>query len=158
MAKEARKMWPRKECLVHMIHPFLTTAPAGTLCASWYWQVGIDPPTNLPLGAAFSHYEAPQNRRAGFNTHFVANYMCLSCCFHTQSHSRVNKVQQKTCLLGEQRARALSILTLSWDRGWAPKMKGCCCEPCVTPRLATSRGEDFDPGSETRLDHLGLFV
>ena len=37
-------------------------------------------------------------------------------------------------------------------------IKGCFCEPCVTPRFMTSRGEDFDPGSEVRLDHLGLFV
>ena len=37
-------------------------------------------------------------------------------------------------------------------------IKGCCCEPCVTPRFMTSRGEDFDPGSEVRLEHLELFA
>ena len=28
------------------------------------------------------------------------------------------------------------------------------CKPCVTLGLMTSGGEDFDPGSETRLDYL----
>ena len=31
-------------------------------------------------------------------------------------------------------------------------VKGCCCEPCAAPGFVTSRGEDFDPGPETRLD------
>ena len=45
------------------------------------------------------------------------------------------------------------------DPGQALKVKVCCCEPCVT-RLCVmclgfviSRGEDFDLGSETRLDY-----
>ena len=36
-------------------------------------------------------------------------------------------------------------------------IKGCCCESYVTPGYLTSRGEDFDLGSETRLDYLELF-
>ena len=31
-------------------------------------------------------------------------------------------------------------------------VKGCCCEPCAAPGFVISRGEDFDPGPETRLD------
>ena len=31
-------------------------------------------------------------------------------------------------------------------------VKGCCCEPCAAPGFVISRGEDFDPGLETRLD------
>ena len=32
------------------------------------------------------------------------------------------------------------------------------CKPCVVLRIMTSGGEDFHPGSETRLDYLELFV
>ena len=44
------------------------------------------------------------------------------------------------------------------------KGNGNCCwkvaagEPCVMLGFVTPRGEDFDPRSETRLDHLELFV
>ena len=37
-------------------------------------------------------------------------------------------------------------------------LKGCGCEPCAMPRFVTSRGEDFDPGLEMKLDHSELFV
>ena len=37
-------------------------------------------------------------------------------------------------------------------------MKGCCCEPCVTPEFVTSGGENFELGSEMRLESLELFV
>ena len=37
-------------------------------------------------------------------------------------------------------------------------LKGCYCKPCVMPGFVTSRGEDFNPGSETRLDYLEPFV
>lgn len=37
-------------------------------------------------------------------------------------------------------------------------LKGCFCELCVMPGFVTSRGKDFHPGSEMRLDDLGLFV
>ena len=36
--------------------------------------------------------------------------------------------------------------------------KGCCWEPFVMPGFVTSRGQDFNPGSEMRLDSLELFV
>ena len=35
--------------------------------------------------------------------------------------------------------------------------EGCCCEPRVTSGFVTSGGEDFSPGSETRLDDLEFF-
>ena len=37
-------------------------------------------------------------------------------------------------------------------------LKGCCCELCVTLGFVTSRREDFDLGSETRLDYLDPFL
>ena len=37
-------------------------------------------------------------------------------------------------------------------------LKGWGCEPCAMPRFVTSRGEDFDPGLEMKLDHSELFV
>ena len=79
--------------------------PKETLGASWHWQVGINP----KQVSAINHVRSPQNRRAGSS---LASHRA----FHsfTQAHCRVSKVQQKTCLLGEQRTRAPNILTLSW--------------------------------------------
>ena len=37
-----------------------------------------------------------------------------ACHSFTQAHCRVSKVQQKKCLVGEQRTRTPSVLTLSW--------------------------------------------
>ena len=37
-------------------------------------------------------------------------------------------------------------------------LKVCCCELCVTPGFVTSGREDFDLGSEMRLDYLEPFV
>ena len=46
-----------------------------------------------------------------FRGHFHVSFMLFS---HRQAHNRVSKIHQKMCLLGEQRTRAPSILTLSW--------------------------------------------
>ena len=35
-------------------------------------------------------------------------------------------------------------------------LKGCCCEPWATPGFVASGGAEFDPGPETRFDHLEL--
>ena len=46
-------------------------------------------------------------------------HTCLCISFnqsHTQAHCTVSKVKQKTCLLGEQRTRALNVFTLSWNQ------------------------------------------
>ena len=37
-------------------------------------------------------------------------------------------------------------------------VKGGCHELCTTMGFVTSRGEAFDLGPETRLDHLELFM
>ena len=37
-------------------------------------------------------------------------------------------------------------------------IKGCCFELCVSPGFVTSGGEDFNLGSEMRLDYLGNFL
>ena len=36
--------------------------------------------------------------------------------------------------------------------------ENCCHKPCAMLGFMTSRGEDFDLGPETRLDHSELFV
>ena len=153
MVKETRKCWLRKENSVHMLCPFLAAPLAGMLDASWHRQVGINPPQGSPFGAAFSHYEASQNCKAGLNARFVVNSMSFWCYFHRQAHRRVSKVQQKMCVIGEQRTRAPSILTCLKDPRWAPIMKGCGCKLWAMPGFVTSREEDFNLGPESRLDY-----
>ena len=52
----------------------------------------------------------------------------------------------------------LALLNMSTCSDFVTHLKGRCCEPCVTLGFMTSGGEDFDPGSEMRLDYLELFV
>ena len=47
---------------------------------------------------------------------------------------------------------------VGFGTGLVVPVKGCGGEPCATPGLVTSRGEDFDPGPETRLDYWELFM
>ena len=76
----------------------------------------------------------------------------LASCraFHsfTQAHRGVSKVQRKTCLLGEQRTRATSILTLSWRIPDEPPRWKVVAERWDTGFLA-SRGDEFNLGPET---------
>ena len=48
----------------------------------------------------------------------------------TQAHSRVSKVEQKMCSLGEQRTRAPSVHTLSWRIPDEPPGCKVVAEPC----------------------------
>ena len=54
-------------CFAH----FLPLPFAGMVGASWHWQGQYKPLTGSPFRAAFSHYKAPQNHKAGLNTSFV---------------------------------------------------------------------------------------
>ena len=92
-----RRVW--STCFAHF-----WSAPEGDIgCLSALagrynaWQV-----------SAISRMRSPWNCRAG---PLASRRACHS---FTQAHRRVSKVQQKTCLLGEERTRAPSILTLSW--------------------------------------------
>ena len=155
MVKETRKCWLRKENSVHMLCPFLATPLSGMLDASWHRQVGINPPQGSPFGAAFSHYEASQNRKAGLNARFVVNSMSLWCYFHRRAHGRVSKVQQKMCSLREQITKAPSILTLSWRiLDEPPRWKVVVQSREYTWILGP--GEEFNPGPETRLNRSEL--
>ena len=76
---------------------------------------------------------------------------------HSRSaHCRVSKVQQKTCSLGEQRTRAPSILTLSWRIPDEPPNERLLLNDPKTPGFLASRGEEFNPGPEIRLDRSEL--
>ena len=153
MVKETRKKWLRKESSVHMLCPFLAIPLAGTLGASWNWQVVINPWQGSPWDCLQSLWTImkPQSRaQCLLHGQLHISFMVFS---HTQVHHRVSKVQQKTCLLGEWRTRAQSILTLSWRHRMTPKMKGSCSKLCVTPGVMTSGREEFSLGPETRLDH-----
>ena len=76
--------------------------------------------------------------------------------FNLWSTREVSKVQQKTCLLGEQRSRASSILTLSWRILDEPPGWKVVAEPRKILGFLASGGEEFNPGPEMRLDHSEL--
>ena len=84
----------------------------------------------------------------------LAPLTCRACHSFTQAHCRVSNVQQKkTCSLGEQRTRAPSILTLSWRiLDETPRWK-VVAELWKTWGFLASRGEEFNPWPETRLDY-----
>ena len=149
-----QKVWLRKESSVHTLCPFLATTLAGRLCVSWHWQVGITapPPTGF---SAISHMRSLWNGKLGHSSCFA--HMCLfQSISHTQAQCRVSKVQQKTCLLGEQRARAPSVLILSWRIQGDPPRSKVVAEPWKAPGFLASGGEEFNPWPVTRLDHSEL--
>ena len=74
---------------------------------------------------------------------------------HSHKHTRVRKVQRKTCSLGEQRTRAPSILTLSWRIPDEPPRWKVVAERWDAGFLA-SGGDEFNPEPETRLDRSEL--
>ena len=131
--QETRKRWQGKKSWVHTLRPFLAAPLTGMLGVSWHWQAGISSCqliqglNKAPLsGVAFSHYEAPQNLRAGLITCFIHGMS------FTQSHHRVSKVQQKLCILRKQRLELWVLLPCPEDPRRAPKMiaYGECCWIC----------------------------
>ena len=90
------------------------------------------------------------NHRAGLLTCFAQGVS------FTQTHYRDSKVQQKTCLLGEQRTRAPSILTLSWRIPDKPPRWKVAVEPQKIPGFLASGGEEFNPWPVMSLDHSEL--
>ena len=128
----------------------------GTLCASWHWQICINPLQGSPWGCLQSLQGNPKlESRAQHSLHgqFYVSFILLS---HRQAHNIVSKVQRKMCLLVNKELECQTSLSCLKDPRWAPKMKGCCCDLCVTPGFMTSGGEDFHLGSEMRL-HYGAF-
>ena len=90
-----QKFWPRKES-TYFVHFWpVPEWDIGCLLA----LVGQYKP---PTGFCHKPYEVTMG---------ALNRACHS---FTQALRRISKVQQKTCLLGEQRTRAPSILNLSW--------------------------------------------
>ena len=78
-------------------------SPKESLGAPWHWQVG-----NPGQVSAISHMRSLWNLRARLLICFTQGMSFI----HTSTP--YSKAQQKTCSLREQRARAPSILTLSW--------------------------------------------
>ena len=62
---------------------------------------------------------------------FHVSFMLFS---HKQAHHGVIKVQQKMCLLGEQRTRAPSVLMLSWRSQMSPLRWKVAATSCVLCR------------------------
>ena len=72
---------------------------------------------------------------------------------HSYKHTiELVKYSRKMCSLGEQRTRAPSILPLSWRISDEPPRWKVVAEPWKTPGFLASRGEEFNPGPEMRLD------
>ena len=94
-----------------------------------------------PTVFCISLMRLPGNRRTGLLTCFTQGIS-----FITQAHHRVSKVQQKTCLLGEQRTRAPSILTLSWRIRMRPQNEMSLLNHTKMPGFLASGGEEFNWG------------
>ena len=122
-------------------------SPKETLGASWHWQVDINPRQI----SAISHMRSPWNHRAGLLT-------CFMQVFHsfTQAHRRVRKVQQKTCSLGEQRTELQASLPCPEGSRASPQDGRLLLNLKKMPGFLASRGEEFNPGPETRLDRSEL--
>ena len=78
--------------------------------AGWY-----KPLTRIPFGGCLQSLWSSTKPQSRAQHTFLVNSVSLSWYFYT--HCRVSKLQQKTCLLREQRTRAPIILTSSW-RSW----------------------------------------
>ena len=118
-----------------------------TLGDSWHWQVSIIPWQIFAISRMRLRETAEQGSSLA---------LCSVCHSFTQVHYRVSKVQQKTCLLGEQRTRAPSILTLSWRIPDEPLTWKVAAEPQKTPGFLASGGEEFHLRSVMRLDRSEL--
>ena len=153
MVKETGKRWPRKGSLVHMLCPFLAAPLAGTLGVSWHWLVGIKPRQGFPFGDCLQSLRGTVKLQSRAGSSLASHRVCHS---FTQAHHRFSKVQQKMCIIGEQRTRAPSILTCLKDPRWTPSMKGCGCELWAMPGFVIFGEEDFDLGPELRLDYSKL--
>ena len=115
-----------------------------TLGACWHWQVGINTRQVSVISCIWGHPgTAEQGSTLGPHR---------ACHSFTQAHYRVSKVQQKTCLLGEQRTRAPCILTLSWRIPDEPPIWKVAAELQKGLGFLASRGEEFNPGPVTKLD------
>ena len=113
-----------------------------TFGASWHWQVGINPWQLSAISCMRSLWTTEQGSSLALHR---------ACHSFTQANCRVSKIQQKMCLLGEQRTRAPSIFTLSWRIPDKPPRWKVVAEPWKMLGFLASGGE-FNPGPEMRLD------
>ena len=118
-----------------------------TLGDSWHWQVSIIPWQIFAISRMRLRETAEQGSSLA---------LCSVCHSFTQARCRVSKIQQKACLLGEQRTRAPSILTLSWRIPDEPPQWKVVAEPRKTLGFLASEGEEFNLGPEMRLAHSEL--
>ena len=136
MVKETKKFgWERRvwsTCFAHF-----WSVPEGDVGCLLALTGQYKPPT----GFCISLMRLPGNRRTGLLTCFTQ-----SISFITQAHRRVSKVQRKMCLLGEQRTRAPSILTLSWRIRMRPQNEMSLLNHTKMPGFLASGGEEFNWG------------
>ena len=120
-----------------------------TLGASWHQQVGII------SWQGFCHKPYEVTMEPQFRIQLLLP-TCLSLSTdHTQAHHRVIKVQHKTCLLGGQRTRAPSVLTLSWESRIAPNIK-CWCWAAKDAGAPGLQRRGIQSGPVTSLDSSEL--
>ena len=107
----------------------------------WY-----KPPTRLPflgLPSVITRHLETAEQGSSFAS-------CRACHSFTQAHHRVSKVNQKTSLLGEQRTRAPSVLTLSWRILDEPSRWKVITESWKTLGFLASGREEFNLGPVMR--------
>ena len=141
-----------------MLHPFLTSPLAGTLGAPWHWQVGINLQQGFPCWSclwSLSGTTKPQNSAQwSLPGQLHISFLLLS---HTRAHHRVSKVLQKMCLLGEQRTRTLSILTLSWRSQMSPQYEWLLLQDVYYTRICDLQRREFQSGVRDKAWLLGAF-
>ena len=106
---------------------------------------------NPPTGFCHKLYEVTTKLQSR-----PPHWLCTGHVIHSYKHTVVSKIQQKMCLLGEQRTRAPSILTLFWRIPDKPPRWKIVAEPRKMPGFLAFGGEEFNLGPEMRLDHSEL--
>ena len=146
-SKRTKSLTEKGEFSPHAL-PISGLFPKETLGASWHWQVGINP----WQVSAISRMRSPWNRRAGLLTCFMQDVSFI----HANRHHRVSKVHQKMCSLGEQKLELQASLPCPEGSWTSPQDERLLLNHAKTLGFLSSRGEEFNPGPEMRLDRSEL--
>ena len=118
MVKETRKNWLRKESLAHMLCPGLVAPLTGNLGVSCHWLVGINPRQGSPFGAAFSHYKAQWNHRAGLIPCFMQSVPFI----HISTRKSLASKAENVCTEKAEWLELWVFLLRPENPRWASKM------------------------------------
>ena len=137
MVKETKKRWPRKEILVHTLHPFLATSLAGVLGVFWHWQVGINPQQGSPFGGCLQSSQGTMKPQSSTLISYSFWHISFILHSHRQAHCWVSKAEN----VDTEKAERLELwlfLPCPEDHGWVPKIIAYS-EQCQIPDLQKRR-------------------